>query len=43
MSARGDREFLDRRDAHQATGESVWINWKQLVPQLVGWTDEVLG
>jgi pimeloyl-ACP methyl ester carboxylesterase len=39
----GDREFLDRLEAHRERGESVWANWKLLVPQLVDWTEEVLG
>ncbi len=39
----GDREFLDRLDAHFNHGESIWARWKLLAPQLVDWADEVLG
>jgi pimeloyl-ACP methyl ester carboxylesterase len=39
----GDREFLDRLEANREHGTSVWTNWKQLAPQIVDFSEEVLS
>jgi hypothetical protein len=35
----GDSEWIERGVAREATGESIFSNWRLLVPQLVDWAD----